>query len=66
MNSSEDNSGRLGFLDRLRVQMFKSSGLDSAAGDEVIDLALLESDDPTEAVRRKLTLVDEPVQGARL
>lgn len=65
MNNSEDNSGRLGFLHRLRIQMLKSTGLDSAAGDEVIDLTLLEPDDPAEAVRRKLTLVDEPVQGAR-
>ena len=66
MNSSDDNfSGRLGFLNRLRIQMFKSSGLDPAARDEIIDLTLLEPDDPTEAVRRKLTLVDEPVQGAR-
>lgn len=64
-DNPEDDSGRLGFLNRLRVQMFKSPGLDSAAGHEVIDLTLLEPDDPTEAVRRKLTLVDEPVQGSR-
>jgi len=65
MSSSDDTSGRFGFLNRLRIQMFKSSGLDPAARDEIIDLTLLEPDDPTEAVRRKLTLVDEPVQGAR-
>jgi len=64
-DNKEDNSGRLGFLHRLRIQMLKGAGLDPAAGDEVIDLGLLEPDDPTEAVRRKLTLVDEPVKGAR-
>lgn len=41
------------------------AGSDAAGIDELLDLGLLEADDPAESVRRELALVDEAVQRAR-
>ena len=45
--------------------MFERSGLDAARLDEGVDLVLLEPDDPAEAVRGELALINEPIQRPR-
>lgn len=45
--------------------MLERARFDPARVDEGVDLVLLEADDATEAVGRKLALVDEPVQRPR-
>ena len=44
--------------------MLEGAGLDAAGLDELIDLLLLEADDPAEPVGRDLPFVDEAVQRA--
>jgi hypothetical protein len=45
------------------VQVLEGAGLDPRALHKAVEVALLETDDTTELVRRKLTLVDEAVEG---
>ena len=65
-----DRRGPLGVMDglvlvadRLGVEVLQRSGLDPVVIDEGVDLVLLQSDDPPEAVGGDVTLVDEAVQG---
>ena len=46
----------------LGIEMFELAGRDLTASDELVNLALLQADDPTKAVRGQLPLIDEPVQ----
>lgn len=65
MTTMSARSGVSGLRCSLGIQVLEFARFDTALSDEVIDLALLEPDDAPESIRRKLTLVDEPVQRAR-
>jgi hypothetical protein len=58
-------SGRLVSPDDLGIQVFERARLDPTPTDELVDLGLLQADDPAESIRGQMPFVDQAVQRPR-
>jgi hypothetical protein len=70
MNSAAPTAHRLrlgGVLRRnsLGVEVLERTRFDAATSDEVIDLGLLQSNDPAKSIGGQLPLIDQAIEGSR-